>query len=420
MTGPVISGLEARMILDSRADPTVEVDCYVEGRLAGRAAVPSGASTGQHEAVELRDDDLTRWVGKGVERALEHVVDDIQAAVVGLPVRDQRLIDETMIDLDDTPNKATLGANAMLGTSLACVHAASSVHQLPLWRYIGGVAGGVMPVPLMNVLNGGAHADGDTDIQEFMVVPHGFDTFPEALRAGVECYHALKSVLKDRGLPSNVGDEGGFAPSLSANAGGLDLLMEAIGRAGYDPDDEVAIALDVAATEFHDAGTGTYEMEGRSLGSEELSQLYSEWLDQYPIVSIEDGFAEDDWSAWVAFQRREGDRVQTVGDDLYATNSERLAEGIERSASNAILVKLNQVGTVSETLDCVALARASGLGTVISHRSGETEDASIADLAVGLSAGQIKTGAPARSDRTAKYNQLLRIAEDCPDFAQPF
>ena len=411
-----ISGLEARMILDSRGNPTVEVDCYVDGALRGRAAVPSGASTGSHEAVELRDGEMNRWMGKGVEGAVTNVVERIQDALVGLPVDNQRVLDEIMIELDDTGNKASLGANATLGTSLACLHAASNVHQLPLWRYLGGISGGSLPVPMMNILNGGAHAASNVDVQEFMVIPHGFDYFPEALRAGVETYHSLKSVLKEKGLLGGVGDEGGFAPNLPKNEEGLALLVQAIERAGYSPGDQMSIALDVAAQEFHHADG--YHIDGRIIDGETLGEMYGSWIDEYPIVSIEDAFGEDDWASWSHFTKQDGHRVQVVGDDLFVTNMERLSEGIEMGAANAILIKPNQIGTVTETLECIEMAKENGMGTVISHRSGETSDDTIADIAVGTRAGQIKTGAPARSDRTAKYNQLLRIAEECEEYTQ--
>ncbi|MDP6889391.1 MAG: phosphopyruvate hydratase [Candidatus Thalassarchaeaceae archaeon] len=411
-----ISGLVGRMILDSRGNPTVEVDCYVDGALAGRAAVPSGASTGSHEAVELRDADPTKWMGKGVEGAVDNVVERIQEALVGLPVDDQRMIDETMIEMDETGNKATLGANATLGASLACLHAGANTHQMPLWRYVGGLSGGSLPVPMMNILNGGAHAASNVDVQEFMVIPHGFDYFPDALRAGVETYHSLKSVLKERGLLGGVGDEGGFAPNLPKNEEGLALLVQAIERAGYSPGDQMSIALDVAAQEFH--RSDGYHIDGRIMNGAELGEMYSGWLDEYPIVSMEDAFGEDDWASWTRFTKNEGHRVQIVGDDLFVTNMDRLAEGIETSAANAILIKPNQIGTVTETLECIEMAKEHAFGTVISHRSGETSDDTIADLAVGTRAGQIKTGAPARSDRTAKYNQLLRIAEECDEFTQ--
>jgi enolase len=411
-----ISGLAARMILDSRGNPTVEVDCYVDGSLAGRAAVPSGASTGSHEAVELRDGDMSRWMGKGVDGAVDNVVERIQEALVGLPVDDQRMIDEVMLEMDDTGNKAILGANATLGASLACLHAGANVHRMPLWRYVGGLSGGSLPVPMMNILNGGAHAASNVDVQEFMVVPHGFDHFPEALRAGTETYHALKSVLKENGLLGGVGDEGGFAPNLPKNEEGLALLVQAIERAGYVPGDQMSIALDVAAQEFHHADG--YHIDGRVVDGEALGELYSSWLDAYPIVSLEDAFGEDDWASWTRFNKREGGRVQIVGDDLFVTNIDRLAEGIEVGAANAILIKPNQIGTITETLECIEMAKEHAFGTVISHRSGETSDDTIADLAVGTRAGQIKTGAPCRSDRTAKYNQLLRIAEECDEYTQ--
>ena len=411
-----ISGLEARMILDSRGNPTVEVDCYVDGALRGRAAVPSGASTGSHEAVELRDGEMNRWMGKGVEGAVTNVVERIQDALVGLPVDNQRVLDEIMIEMDESGNKANLGANATLGTSLACLHAAANVHQLPLWRYLGGLSGGSLPVPMMNILNGGAHAASNVDVQEFMVIPHGFDFFPEALRAGVETYHSLKSVLKEKGLLGGVGDEGGFAPNLPKNEEGLALLVQAIERAGYSPSEQMSIALDVAAQEFHHADG--YHIDGRIIDGETLGEMYGSWIDEYPIVSIEDAFGEDDWVSWSHFTKQDGHRVQVVGDDLFVTNMERLSEGIEMGAANAILIKPNQIGTVTETLECIEMAKENGMGTVISHRSGETSDDTIADIAVGTRAGQIKTGAPARSDRTAKYNQLLRIAEECEEYTQ--
>ncbi|MDP7001776.1 MAG: phosphopyruvate hydratase [Candidatus Poseidoniaceae archaeon] len=412
----LITGLDARQIIDSRGNPTVEVDCYVEGRLAGRAAVPSGASTGQHEALEMRDGG-SMWMGKGVAKAVAHVVEDIQEAIVGMPVDVQSEIDEVIIELDGTPNKSTLGANSMLGASLSCLHAGANTHELPLWRYIGGVAGGSLPVPMLNILNGGAHAASNVDVQEYMVMPHGFDTFGESLRAGVECYHALKEELKRDGLLGGLGDEGGFAPNLPNNEEGLRYMVKAIENAGYSTE-EIGIALDVASTEFF--RDDKYHMDGRALSGEELGDIYSTWLDDFPIISIEDGFAEDDWKSWSDFTKLEGHRVQSVGDDLFVTQAERLSTGIEVGAANAILVKLNQVGTVTETLETMAIAADAGFNSVISHRSGETEDTTIADLAVGTRAGQIKTGAPARSDRVAKYNQLLRIAEDCDEFSSPF
>ena len=412
-----ITGLDARMILDSRGNPTVEVDCYVDGNLLGRAAVPSGASTGAYESLEMRDGDATKYLGKGVSRAVNNVTERIEEALLGMPVDEQRILDELMIELDGTPNKAELGANAMLGASLACLHAGAASHELPLWKYIGGVAGGLMPVPMLNILNGGAHAASNVDVQEFMVMPHGFDTFEEGLRAGVETYNALKKELRSDGLLGGVGDEGGFAPNLPANEEGLKYMVRAIESAGYSVD-EMGIALDVAATEFQKEDG--YHMDGKVLSSEELANVYSGWLDDYPILSIEDGFGEDDWRGWTNFTKREGHRVQSVGDDLFVTQSERLAQGIELGAANAMLVKLNQVGTVTETLEAMGLAASNGYNNVISHRSGETEDVTIADLAVGTRAGQIKTGAPARSDRVAKYNQLLRIAEDVDEYRSPF
>ena len=412
-----ISGLDARMVLDSRGQPTVEVDCFVDGNLLGRAIVPSGASTGAYEALELRDGDANTYLGKGVSKAVNNVKDHLEEALVGLPVDEQRIIDEVMIELDGTPNKSNLGANAMLGASMACLHAGAAFHELPLWKYVGGVAGGLMPVPMLNILNGGAHAASNVDVQEFMVMPHGFDTFDEGLRAGVETYHALKAELKKDGLLGGIGDEGGFAPNLPANEDGLKYMVRAIEGAGYSTE-EIGIALDVASTEFlKDDG---YHMEGKVLSSDDLVEMYGGWLDEYPILSIEDGFGEDDWRGWAAFTKAHGHRVQTVGDDLFVTQSERLSQGIELGAANAMLVKLNQVGTVSETLEAMDLASSNGMNNVVSHRSGESEDVTIADFAVGTRAGQIKTGAPARSDRVAKYNQLLRISEDVHEYRSPF
>ena len=405
------------MVLDSRGNPTVEVDCYVDGSLLGRTMVPSGASTGAYEAIELRDGDTSRWLGKGVDNAVNNVVESIQEALVGMPVDDQKAIDEVMIELDGTPNKANLGANSMLGVSMACLHAGAALHELPLWRYIGGVAGGLMPVPMLNILNGGAHAASNVDVQEFMVMPHGFDTFPEALRAGVECYHSLKKELKADGLLGGVGDEGGFAPNLPANEAGLGYMVRAIEGAGYSTE-EIGIALDVASTEFYK--DGAYHMDGKVISGEDLSDMYATWVDEYPLLSIEDGFAEDDWRSWSHCMRDIGDKVQLVGDDLFVTQTERLSMGIESKAANAILVKVNQVGTITETLETMDMASAHGMNSVVSHRSGETEDTTIADLAVGTRAGQIKTGAPARSDRVAKYNQLLRISDEVSEYRSPF
>ncbi len=409
-----ISDLSARMILDSRGNPTVEVDCYVDGVLRGRAAVPSGASTGSYEAVELRDGG-SDWAGKGVTSAVAHVNGEIHDILVGMEVSDQEGIDAALVALDGTPNKGRLGANAMLGASMACLRASSSG---PLWAHIASGGSSSLPVPQMNILNGGAHAASNVDIQEFMVVPHGFDGFQEALRAGVETYHALRSVLKEEGLLGGVGDEGGFAPDLPRNEDGLRLVLGAIERAGYDPGEQISIALDCAAQEFcHEDG---YHIDGKVLSGSQLGDLYSSWLDNYPIASLEDAFGEDDWVSWSEFTAREGHRVQVVGDDLYVTNPTRLAKGISKGSSNAILIKLNQIGTVSETLRVIDMARSAGFATVISHRSGETSDDIIADFAVGTDAGQIKTGAPARSDRTSKYNQLLRIAEQCNVFTNLF
>ncbi len=409
-----ISDLSARAILDSRGNPTVEVDCYVDGQLQGRAAVPSGASTGSYEAIELRDGgDL--WVGKGVTSAVANVNGEIRDALIGMDVTDQESIDAVLISLDGTENKARLGANAMLGVSMACLRAAS---PRALWEHIAGGGQSSIPVPQMNILNGGAHAASNVDIQEFMVVPHGFNSFSDALRAGVEIYHSLKSVLKEEGLLGGIGDEGGFAPNLPRNEDGLRLVLSAISGAGYTPGEQVSIALDCAAQEFcHDDG---YHIDGGVLSGSELGQLYSSWLDNYPIVSLEDAFGEDDWGAWSEFTTREGHRVQVVGDDLYVTNPTRLSKGIAEGASNAILIKLNQIGTVSETMRVIEMARSAGFSTIISHRSGETADHMISDLAVGTNAGQIKTGAPARSDRTAKYNQLIRISEQCDNYASLF
>ena len=409
-----ISDLSARAILDSRGNPTVEVDCYVDGRLQGRAAVPSGASTGSYEAIELRDGG-NQWVGKGVTSAVANVNGEIRNALIGMDVTDQESIDAVLVSLDGTENKARLGANAMLGVSMACLRAAA---QGTLWQHISEGGPSSIPVPQMNILNGGAHAASNVDIQEFMVVPHGFDSFSDALRAGVEIYHSLKSVLKEEGLLSGIGDEGGFAPNLPRNEDGLRLVLSAITGAGYTPGKQVSIALDCAAQEFcHDDG---YHIDGGVLSGSELGQLYSSWLNTYPIVSLEDAFGEDDWESWSEFTAREGHRVQVVGDDLYVTNPTRLSKGIAEGASNAILIKLNQIGTVSETMRVIEMARSAGFATIISHRSGETSDHMISDLAVGTNAGQIKTGAPARSDRTAKYNQLIRISEQCENYTDLF
>ena len=410
--GTRITRVHGRMILDSRGNPTVEVDCQTEDGTIGRAAVPSGASTGRHEAVELRDGG-PEWYGKGVGQAVANVNGPIADSIIGMDVTDQEAIDQAMKAADGTPNKSVMGANAILGASMACLRAATGTGEI--WQHISSEKP-TLPVPLMNILNGGAHANSNVDVQEFMIVPHGFDSFPEALRAGVEIYHSLRTVLKDAGLLGGVGDEGGFAPDLPRNEEGLRYVVNAISAAGYSPGEEVSIALDVASQEFlHDDG---YHIDGRVLSGSELGLLYSSWLDDYPIVSIEDPFGEDDWDSWIEFTSREGHRVQVVGDDLYVTNSERFSKGIESGASNAILIKLNQIGTVTETLQVIQMAKEAGFGTIISHRSGETADSIISDIAVGTNAGQIKTGAPARSDRTSKYNQLLRISEQCNDYAE--
>ena len=405
------------MVLDSRGNPTIEVDCFVDGRLTGRAMVPSGASTGQHEALEMRDGNKNKWLGKGVDVAVNHVRTTISEALVGMTVEDQNGVDKKMLELDGTPNKSNLGANSMLGASLAVLHAGAACQDLPLWKYIAGEQAGQMPVPMLNILNGGAHAVSNVDVQEFMVMPHGFDSFTDGLRAGVEIYHQLKSELKADGLLGGVGDEGGFAPNLGANEDGLKYMVRAIEGAGYTTDD-VGIALDVAATEFEKSDG--YHMDGKILSPNEMVDMYGEWLDAYPILSIEDGLGENDWEGWTALTKEEGHRVQIVGDDLFVTQSERLAKGIDIGAANAMLVKVNQVGTVTETLEAMDLAVSNGYRNVVSHRSGETEDTTIADLAVGTRAGQIKTGAPARSDRVSKYNQLLRISEEVEDYQSPF
>ena len=409
----VVDALSAREILDSRGHPTLEVDCLLDDGSFGRAAVPSGASTGAREALELRDGG-DRYGGKGVRRAVEHVDDAIAPEIVGLDARDQALIDGTLIELDGTESKERLGANAILGVSLAVAAAAADAAGLPLYAYLGGPAATVLPVPLMNVLNGGAHADNSVDIQEFMLVPSGFAAYSEALRAGTEVYHHLKTVLKSRGLTTAVGDEGGFAPDLASNREALDLLMEAIEGAGYRPGDEIGLALDVAASELVSAD-GRYALpgEGRSeLAADDLIALYRDWLEAYPLVSIEDGLAEDDHEGWRRLTEALGGRVQLVGDDLFVTNPAILRRGIEDGLANALLVKLNQIGTLTETLEAVETAKVHGYANVISHRSGETADTTISDLAVATRAGQIKTGAPCRSDRVAKYNRLLQIEEE--------
>ncbi|MDN5669314.1 MAG: phosphopyruvate hydratase [Renibacterium salmoninarum] len=412
----IIDAIHAREILDSRGNPTVEVEVGLDDGSVGRAAVPSGASTGAFEAVEKRDGDKERYQGKGVLDAVDAVIDTIAPALLGFDATDQRLIDQTMIDLDGTANKGKLGANAILGVSLAVASAAADSADLPLYRYLGGPNAHVLPVPLMNILNGGSHADSDVDIQEFMVVPLGAPSFGEALRWGAEVYHELKKVLNEKGLSTGLGDEGGFAPNLPSNRAALDLILEAIKRAGYTPGTDIALALDVASSEFFK--DGAYQFEGRSKSAAEMSAYYAELVRDYPLVSIEDPLDEDDWEGWKTLTDEIGDQVQIVGDDLFVTNPERLQRGIDSRTANSLLVKVNQIGSLTETLDAVSLAQRNGYTTITSHRSGETEDTTIADIAVATNAGQIKTGAPARSDRVAKYNQLLRIEEDLGDAAR--
>ncbi|WP_216215108.1 phosphopyruvate hydratase [Amycolatopsis aidingensis] len=412
----VIEQVGAREILDSRGNPTVEVEVALDDGTLARAAVPSGASTGEHEAVELRDGDSSRYGGKGVERAVAAVLDEIGPDLTGVDAVDQRIVDQKLVDLDGTPDKSRLGANAILGVSLAVAKAAADSAELELFRYLGGPNAHVLPVPMLNILNGGAHADTDVDIQEFMIAPIGAESFREALRWGAEVYHALKSVLKGRGLATGLGDEGGFAPSLTSNREALDIILVAIEKAGYTPGRDVALALDVAATEFY--ADGAYTFEGNKRSAEQLIGYYTELVNDYPLVSIEDPLGENDWDGWVRMTAELGDRVQLVGDDLFVTNPDRLEEGISRRAANALLVKVNQIGTLSETLDAVSLATSYGYKSMMSHRSGETEDTTIADLAVATGVGQIKTGAPARSERVAKYNQLLRIEETLADAAR--
>jgi enolase len=413
---PIIEQVGAREILDSRGNPTVEVEVALTDGTFARAAVPSGASTGEHEAVELRDGGA-RYLGKGVEKAVEAVLDEIAPAVIGQAADDQRIIDQALLDLDGTPDKSRLGANAILGVSLAVAKAAADSAGLPLFRYIGGPNAHILPVPMMNILNGGAHADTGVDVQEFMVAPIGAPTFKESLRWGAEVYHSLKSVLKKQGLATGLGDEGGFAPDVAGTHAALELISTAIDATGLKLGSDVALALDVAATEFYTDGTG-YAFEKQTRTAEQMAEFYASLLDSFPLVSIEDPLSEDDWDGWVALTTAIGDRVQLVGDDLFVTNPERLEEGIEKGAANALLVKVNQIGTLTETLDAVALAHAAGYKSMMSHRSGETEDTTIADLAVACSCGQIKTGAPARSERVAKYNQLLRIEETLGDAAR--
>jgi enolase len=412
-----IEDILGREVLDSRGNPTVEVEVVLESGVVGRAMVPSGASTGVHEALELRDGDDARYGGKGALQAVEHVNTEIAEGLLAWDALDQEGIDAFLIALDGTPKKERLGANAMLGASLAVAKAAAEALGLPLYRYLGGVSARTVPVPMMNILNGGKHAADSTDLQEFMVMPVGAPTFAEGLRWGVEVYHSLKAVLKGKGLNTNVGDEGGFAPSLKANVAAVELILEAIERAGYQPGEDIYIALDPAASEIFVDGKYDLKREGRTLSGEEMVAFYEDWVRQYPIISIEDGLAEDDWDSWRLMTERLGDKLQIVGDDLLVTNVERLKRGIEVKAANSILIKLNQIGTLSETISAVETAKRAGWTAVVSHRSGETEDNTIADLAVALNTGQIKTGAPCRSDRVAKYNQLLRIEEELADTA---
>jgi enolase len=411
----LIDAVGAREILDSRGNPTVEVEVLLEDGSLARAAVPSGASTGAFEAYELRDEDPKRYLGKGVLKAVDAVIDEIGPALEGFDATDQRLIDATMIELDGTDNKSRLGANAILGVSLAVAKAAADSADLPLFRYVGGPNAHTLPVPLMNIVNGGAHADTGVDIQEFMAVPHGASSFSEALQWGVEVYHSLKSLLKKNGLATGLGDEGGFAPDLANNRAALEFIVGAIEQAGFKPGQDIALALDVAASEFFK--DGSYHFEGNKRSSAEMTAYYAELVRDFPLVSIEDPLDEDDWTGWTHITSELGGKIQLVGDDLYVTNPTRLARGIAEQAGNTILVKVNQIGTLTETLDAVALAQRSGMKAILSHRSGETEDTTIADLAVATDCGQIKTGAPARSDRVAKYNQLLRIEEELGDAA---
>jgi len=410
----------AREILDSRGNPTVEVEVLTEEGYIGRAAVPSGASTGKYEAVELRDDDAKRYLGKGVAQACLNVEEHIKSEIIGLDVFDQKFVDKAMIDLDGTSNKANLGANAILGVSLAVAKAAAEEAGQQLYRYVGGVNAHVLPVPMMNIINGGSHADNSIDFQEFMIMPVGADTFSEGLRMGVEIFHHLKKVLKSKGYSTNVGDEGGFAPNIKSNDEAVETVLKAIESAGYKPGEQVMIAMDAAASEFYDAEKARYilhKSSGAELTSGELIDYWESWTKKYPIFSIEDGLDEDDWEGWQLLNSKVGDKVQLVGDDLFVTNTERLKRGIKEKSANSILIKVNQIGSLSETIDAVSLANNSGYTSVMSHRSGETEDTTIADLAVALNTGQIKTGSASRSDRVAKYNQLLRIEEDLGDQA---
>ncbi|WP_161890019.1 phosphopyruvate hydratase [Pontibacter russatus] len=416
----LITDIKARQIFDSRGNPTVEVDVMTEYGALGRAAVPSGASTGVHEAVELRDNDKSKYMGKGVLQAVQNVNEKIAEELVGFQVYDQNLLDKIMIELDGSDNKGNLGANAILGVSLAIARAAAQELNMPLYRYVGGVNANTLPVPMMNILNGGSHADNAIDFQEFMIMPVGAESFSEALRMGSEVFHHLKNVLKKKGLSTNVGDEGGFAPNIASNVEAIEVVLQAIETAGYKPGDDMMIAMDAASSEFYDAASGKYHFKkstGDKLTSSEMVSYWSEWVNKYPILSIEDGMAEDDWKGWKELTERIGSKTQLVGDDLFVTNVERLQQGIDQGVANSILIKVNQIGTLTETIDAINLGRRHGYKSVMSHRSGETEDNTIADLAVALNTGQIKTGSASRSDRMAKYNQLLRIEEELGEVA---
>ena len=413
-----IVDIVARQVLDSRAFPTVEVEVVLEDGTIGRAAVPSGASTGIYEAVELRDNDKSKFMGKGVETAVNNVNGTIAETVIGMNVFDQVAIDKELIDLDATPNKEKLGANAILGVSLAVAQAASTYLGIPLYQYIGGVNAKVLPVPMMNIINGGSHADNSVDLQEFMVMPAGFDSFDKAIQACAEVYHALKKTLNKKGYSTGVGDEGGFAPNLNSNAEAIEVILEAIQKAGYTPGKDMFIAIDAASSEYYKDGQYVLEHEGKALTAEQMVDLLEDWVDKYPIISIEDGMAEEDWEGWKILTDRLGKKVQLVGDDLFVTNTDRLSFGIEKGVANSILIKLNQIGTLTETLNAIEMANRAGYTAVVSHRSGETEDTTIADLVVATNSGQIKTGAPARSERVAKYNQLIRINEELGDIAE--
>lgn len=416
----LITDIKARQIFDSRGNPTVEVDVFTEYGALGRAAVPSGASTGVHEAVELRDNDKSKYMGKGVLQAVQNVNEKIAEELIGFQVYEQNLLDKIMIELDGSANKGNLGANAILGVSLAIARAAAQELNMPLYRYVGGVNANTLPVPMMNILNGGSHADNSIDFQEFMIMPIGAESFSEALRMGSEVFHHLKNVLKKKGLSTNVGDEGGFAPNIASNVEAIEVVLQAIEAAGYKPGDDMMIAMDAASSEFYDASSGKYHFKkstGEKLSSSEMVSYWSDWVNKYPIISLEDSMAEDDWKGWKELTDKIGDKVQLVGDDLFVTNVDRLQQGIDQGVANSILIKVNQIGTLTETIDAINLGRRHGYKSVMSHRSGETEDNTIADLAVALNTGQIKTGSASRSDRMAKYNQLLRIEEELGEVA---